>query len=92
MNDDLLTDKELKRETVKEPAKAWRNKWRTHCDGPNFDAGSGEFTIEAAGTILWGATKFPSQDIAETEALRIIAEDYQRGVVPLEYLGAFPVE
>lgn len=82
---DLLTDQELERETVKEPAKRWRNKWfyrwRTpHGDGPAKGPG-----------IVWGGRIWPSRDAAETSARHQCAtRPYEdEGIT---YLGAFPVD
>lgn len=83
---DLLEPK-AKRETAKEPPKKWRNWWCSavsfYCStcGTYWDAGV-DFPDCCRGP-------FPSLDLAETDAERIIA-DIHDGMDREGYLGAYP--
>lgn len=83
-DDECLTTEDLAREPVKEPSKAWRNRWRSKGDG--FDDW-GRFWRD--GDICVSGCVYPSRDTAETDAARIIARD-PRMRSEWEYLGAFP--
>lgn len=83
---DLLTTPELVSETVKEPAKRWRNWWCSSgrptvcliCDARRRPA-PGEVFADHCRT-------FPSKDAAETRANEIIQIDTKVSA----YLGAYP--
>ena len=73
--------------TIKEPAKRWRNWWRTSVVARGQDGnayGPGAFH---------GPRTFPSKDAAESDALPKAARNHvkaKRMGVIVEYLGAFP--
>jgi len=84
-------DRVTERVPVKEPAKAWRNKWRSltgtwndavcpHCGEVGGHRGE-------APDISWGCTIWPSREVAENFAQQTL--DFNNGFD--EYLGAFPV-
>lgn len=93
-----MTDLDLAPEPVKakEPAKRWRNRWRSKftfrvgCVGHVTPLGS-EFTTPCCEKHpYWPA--FPSREIAEAFGLNSNAEDVVEHGFGDEYLGAFPVE
>lgn len=85
---DLLTTPELIRETVKEPAKRWNNRWRAS-ETSTYENGD----RHAEGDVFWSVRgPFVSKDIAESVAHRSRDEQIAAGFLPDEYLGAFPVE
>jgi hypothetical protein len=88
MNDDLLLDRDLKSETVKEPAKQWRNWARAGQDGFHARCSlCGAVSYYAPGELLPAHCRtHPSKDTAETYA----AETMRGWRQAAEYLGAFP--
>lgn len=78
------------RETLREPPKRWRNKWQMTGEGWTFDLGRNRSEYLRDGDVVWGGGVFPSYEVAEAEAKRIIEEDFLRGVRPMIWLGAFP--
>lgn len=93
----MTTHLELDRETekLKEPSKRWRNKWRMV---GNSYVGSlcgtcGKMAFRATGDVFDTCCKtWPSREIAEAKAHEGISESLAKGRVPLEWLGAFPVD
>jgi hypothetical protein len=88
---ELLSDLDLapERETAREPAKRWRNRYRALEAG--WCASNGRPV--SAGEEYWGKALWPSREIAEQRALddlekgrRFVGHDVS------EYLGARPVE
>lgn len=79
------------RETLREPAKRWRNKWRAEF----FNVCERCRVFHHAGEIYWDCCDpvWPSRDAAESSAAEQVA--YQianEGVTLEEHLGAFPVD
>lgn len=85
---DLLQDDDLcvENEAVKEPAKAWKNKWRVFITHLCSTAG---YELRPPG-VYWSPETYPSREIAEQKARDYLAFD--GGLRVKEHLGAFPVE
>lgn len=82
---DLLTTPELVRETVKEPAKRWRNWYRALAGF--LDPGG--FVEE--GEVYHGTRLWPSKDAAETRALEEASDlRFATANGDAQYLGAYP--
>lgn len=76
-------------EPMKEPPKAWRNKWRALFD-VRFRNGDPPLV---AGEDFWGKSIHPSREIALEKAKRQLDDEFRNyGENCFEYLGAFPVE
>lgn len=90
---DLLTDLDLapERETVREPAKRWRNKWTTARGGVVIARSSGRRVRREAGEEWFSERTYPSKDIAETIGVEIDRINRALGGV-VRHLGAFPVD
>jgi len=85
---DLLQDDDLKTEgeVAREPAKAWKNKWRVFV--PHICATANDEPRPPG--IYWSPETYPSREIAEQKARDYLAYDGEVRVK--EHLGAFPVE
>ena len=88
MSDNLELDRVTRK--AKEPAKGWRNKWRSLID---WESNTGrEYT---GGKVHFSQSVYPSKEIAEQKAGDWLAQ-WSSGfsIYPeptCEYLGAFPV-
>lgn len=94
---DLLRDADLQteREVAREPAKRWRNKWRSPHGflGRGICHRSGEHLRADERGIVWSPVAWPSKELAEEAALRATEMNIADGRLPLpEYLGAFPAD
>lgn len=89
---DLLSEQDLKREAVKEPAKRWRNKMQAK-ERLEFR----DFTYEA-GDFFQAGDEYPSKDSAQSAAFDFLScaldppRDHQILSMVAEYIGAFPVD
>lgn len=79
---DLLTERDLAREPVKEPLKGWRNWWRCELGGHKVLLRNGR-TVRLRAGEEWRGRLWPSRDICVTVA----TESKATNVV---WLGAFP--
>lgn len=88
---DLLEAEELVSEPVKEPAKRWRNWWRSIMGTTAYDA-RGNVVAEPApsGTAFADCHVWPSKEIAQQRAFDEIAAPCVDGDIQCPYLGAFP--
>lgn len=87
---DLLTERELAHETLKKPAKAWRNKWRAILERFTDDT---EADLVVEGEEYWSDPIYPTREDAEADAFQAMWEDIAgSGELYDEFLGAFPIE
>ena len=99
---DIFLDRELletlRHERAPEPAKRWRNKWRSNIGPGDFYrtcpwcGENNALLVVRRGDIVWSCCEFPSKDVAETFAQVVVEINVERGFEPDDYLGAFPVE
>lgn len=81
----------VKEERIEEPAKAWRNWFKTIRRGGVYQAWAKRRSH--CGEVVPGAAVWPSRDVAETKGLESMAHITKAGESRYQfydYLGAFP--
>lgn len=72
---------------TREPAKRWRNKWKSQRKIINI-----ETFVDMGSGLIWGPMMFPSKELAENKAQQALFINKTLGRDDIEYLGTFPVE
>jgi hypothetical protein len=79
-------------EAVKEPGKAWRNKWHSSVGWLPCAQCGGDHTIEGTDQ-WWGCVLHKSEGDAEIHArLQLDARRHEPATAYVTWLGAFPIE
>ena len=74
---------------IVEPAKRWRSLWRVL----HYTSNSRTGCVHRPGEKVWGTYVWPSKEVCEEKALRIMEQSFRRhGKCNLEHLGAHPVD